>query len=416
MPSETEQSSVSESARPAAGRPRALAVVTFFPWPLNHGDALRRLMFLEALAATTDLTVVALERPDTTSEDVAGLRERLPGVEIEVLQLWQDRMDRPVARLRRLVRGVLSGRPPLLYQQWSPELVPRVAEITAATDFQLAVLIGGPAAVCVGSVRADRVVLDTSNVMTASELDAMRTLSSPKAKVRAAVMLPMNYAYERTTYPRVDRIVVTSDEEARRLRRFFGDRPTFTLKSANYPLSRAAGVDPGSRTLLWLSTFNYPPNWDGLLRFLNAAGRGLADGGWTVRVAGAGASDAQVERLRSFSFVDYQGYAESLTDACRGVAAAVVPVWAGAGVKLKTLTFMGLGVPVLATPVALEGIPHEAAAWVAATPRDFVAGLDRLTADDLRAAAIRGREVLDGHFSKKSFDQGVAQLVRDVLS
>ena len=414
MPS-VERSSAPEPVGPGTGRPRALAVVTFFPWPLDHGDALRRLMFLEALAADTQLTVVALERADTTPEDVAGLRERLPGVEIEVLPLWQQRMDRASARLARLARGAVTGRPPLLYQQWHPELARRVAEISAASDFQLAVLIGSYAGVCADTVRARHVVLDTSNIMTASELDAVRTLSSPLAKLRAAVMLPMQYVYERRTFPRVDRVVVTSDEEGQRLRRFFGDRPTVTLKSANYPQETAPGVAPDGRTLLWLSTFNYPPNWDGLLRFLRAAGPGLAADGWTLRVAGAGASDAQVEKLRSLSFVEYVGFAESLADACDGVTAAVVPVWAGAGVKLKTLTFLGLGVPVVATPVALEGIPHEAAAWVAPTPEDFLTGLERLTPDDLRAAAVRGRQVLDENFSKASFDEGVARLVRDAL-
>lgn len=415
MPSSVEQLSGTDAVHPGAGRPKALAVSTFFPWPLDHGDALRRLMFIEALAATTDLTVVCLERADTTDEHVAGLRERLAGVDIEVLPLWQAQMERPRARLVRLLRGVLTGRPPLLYQQWNPRLARRVAEISRSADFRLAVLVGSYAGVCADTVRADRVILDTSNVMTASELDAMRTLSTPLARLRAAVMLPMQYLYERRTFARVDRVVVTSDEEGRRLKRFFGDRPTYTLKSANYPQELAPGVDPAGRTLLWLSTFNYPPNWDGLLQFLNAAGPGLLANGWTLRVVGAGAVDAQVEQLRGFPFVDYQGYAESLADACDGVAAAVVPVWAGAGVKLKTLTFMGLGVPLLATPVALEGIAHEAAAWVAETPADFVTGLDRLTPDDLRAAAVRGRDVLDATFSKQSFDEGVARLVRESL-
>ena len=415
MPS-TDGRAVPDLIQPeGGGRPRALAVVTFFPWPLNHGDALRRLMFLEALASETELTVVCLERSDTTPEDVAGLRERLPGVAIEVLPAWHRGTNRTRGRLGRLLRGLVTASPPLLYQQWHPELVSRVADISAGTKFSLAVLVGGAAGVCAGQVKADQVVLDMSNIMTASELDALVTLSSPVARLRALVTLPLNYALEKRVLRRVDQVVVTSEEESRRLRRFFGPRSTSTIKSATYPLEPAPGVDYSSKTLLWLSTFNYPPNWDGLLRSLRTNGPALEAGGYTLRVVGAGATDRQVERLRSFSCVDYQGYAEKLSDACDGVGAAVVPVWAGAGVKLKTLTFLGLGVPVLATPVALEGIPHEAAAWVAHRPSEFMEALQSLTPHGLREAAVRGREVLEAHFSQEAFAGSVTQLVREAV-
>ena len=209
---------------------------------------------------------------------------------------------------------------------------------------------------------------------------------------------------------------MTSEEERERLHRLFGVMPCTTIPSAvSPPQPVAPGIDHDSRTLLWLSTLSYPPNWDGLVRFLRATDEQLRRGGWTVRVVGADATPRQVEFLAAYPYVDYRGYVEQLADACAGVAAAVVPVWAGAGVKLKTLTLMSLGVPVIATPVALEGIPHDAAAVVAPTPEDFLTGLERLTPDDLRAAAVRGRQVLDENFSKASFDEGVARLVRDAL-
>lgn len=401
---------------PRPNRPRALAVITFFPWPLNHGDALRRMMLLEGLWSVTDLTVVCLERADTTAQDIAAFEEQLPGARIIVLPLWHKGMSRTRSRVARVLRGLATARPPLLYQQWHPDLVHRVAELSREGEFELAVLIGGASAVCAGHVNAPHTILDTSNVMTASEIDALRTLSSISSRLRALVNIPLNYAYERRVLSRVDRIVVTSDEEGDRLRRFFGAKPSFTLRSTTYPHEAAEGVDVSSRSLLWMSTFNYPPNWDGLLRFLREAGAALQSAGFTLRVVGAGATDRQVEALKAFPCVDYRGYADKLTDACDGVAAAVVPVWGGAGVKLKTLTFFSLGVPVLATPVALEGIPQEAAAWVATTPDEFVEGLRVLTPDDLLRAAARGHALLEAQFSREAFMEGVARLVRESVT
>jgi glycosyltransferase involved in cell wall biosynthesis len=206
--------------------------------------------------------------------------------------------------------------------------------------------------------------------------------------------------------------VVTSAEEHDRLVRRFGDMPCTTIPSAVGLQPVAPGIDHHSRTLLWLSTLSYTPNWDGLVQFLRAADEQLRRGGYTVRVVGADATPRQVEFLAAYPYVDYRGYVDHLADACAGVAAAVVPVWAGAGVKLKTLTLMSLGVPVIATPVALEGIPRDAAAVVARTPADFADALDSVDPGMLESAARRGRTTVEQRFSRTVFLDSVADLVR----
>ncbi|WP_029430303.1 glycosyltransferase [Blastococcus sp. URHD0036] len=402
---------MSSPADPAdhTARPRALAVVTFFPWPLDHGDALRRFMVLEGLAATTDLTAVCVRRPDTTDAQVAELRDRLPGVHVLALAPWQRDLGTPAARLGRIVRGLSRATPPWVFRQWSPELDAALAE--AGSGHDLAVLVGEPGGLAAGRVHATRVIWDKSNVLTATDLDALSTVSSPIGKLRALTALPLHWAFERRVLRSVDEVVVTSAEERERLRRFFGDRPAAVLPSAVDAPPPAPGTDPAGRVLLWMSTLSYTPNWDGLQRFLRAAGPELERGGWTLRVVGAGGSAAQAEELAGHPAVDYRGFVPELADACAGVAAGVVPVWAGAGVKLKTLTLMALGVPLVATPVALEGIPHEAAAAVVRTPEDFAGALAGLTPQDLATAAARGRTVVEQQFSRAGFLRGVAELV-----
>jgi glycosyltransferase involved in cell wall biosynthesis len=394
-------------------KPRVLAVVTFFPWPQNHGDALRRFMFLEALASSSDLTALCIERPETTADDVAELERRLEGARVVVVPPWQRDLRRNSARVARVVRGLATMTPPWIYRQWSPALEGTVAPLPGEQPFDLAVLIGEPAGMYAREVRgAARVIWDKSNVLTASDIDALSTVSSPVGKARALAGLPFSYAFERRVLRQVDEVVVTSEEERQRLHRRFGARPTSTIPSAVNPQPVADGIDVSSRTLLWLSTLSYTPNWDGLLQFLDAADDQLRRGGYTVRVVGADASAKQVDLLRTFPYVDYRGYVEDLADACAGVAAGVVPVWAGAGVKLKTLTLMALGVPLVATPVALEGIPEGAAALVARTPADFAAALESLTPQVLRDAALRARAILQDRFSRTVFSDSVTQLVR----
>jgi glycosyltransferase involved in cell wall biosynthesis len=392
------------------GMPRVLAIVTFFPWPANHGDAVRRLMLLDSLASSTELTAICIERPETVPQDVAELNRRLGDSRLIAVPPWQ-RKHRPLfARLGRVLRGLVTGNPPWVFRQWSPG-VSSVLTALRVEDFDTVLLIGEPAGLFASPHDAQRVIWDKSNVLTASDLDALSSVSSPVGKLRALTGIPFSYLFERRVLRHVDDVWVTSAEEAGRLRRTLGREASLVLPSAVHPGAVADGLDHGSKTLLWLSTFSYTPNWDGLVRFLEAADGKLRSGGFTLRLVGAGATDRQVDFLREFPYVDYRGYVDELADACHGVAFGVVPVWAGAGVKLKTLTLMGLGVPIVATPVALEGIGLDAAAVVAQTPADFAAALTSLTPGLLAAAAARGRQTLSERFSEDQFAAAVASAV-----
>ena len=392
-----------------APRPRVLAVSTFFPWPVDHGDAVRRSMVLQALAESAELTAVCVDRPGTTAADEVALRAALPGATVHRLPLRRARVTSLRARVARTARGLATLTPPWVYRREAPGLEELLAQEAATGQYDVVVLVGEPAGPAAPWARrvAPRVVWDKSNVLTASDLDALRTVSSLLGRVRALTTLPLSWVFERRVLAAVDEVWVTSREEDDRLHRVFGRRSRLVLPSTVAPRSPAAGLDPTSRTLLWVSTFGYTPNWDGLLRFLDAAGGALVAGGWTLRVVGAGATPAQEARLRATPAVDYRGFVADLAEACSGVAAGVVPVWAGAGVKLKTLTLMSLGVPLLATPVALEGIGPEAAAAVPETPADFVGALAALRPEDLIAAATRAAAVLEDRFTSEAFTAGV---------
>lgn len=394
----------------------ALAVVTFFPWPLDHGDALRRYMILEGLASATSLTAICVTRPTTTQQDIEQLRLRLPSTRLIVVPLWQREHGTWSSRVRRIVKGLLTTTPPWVYRQHGKGLADEVNQLCRRSDVDLAVLVGEPAGLCASRIRARHTVLDKSNVVTASEIDAVRTIASPVGKLRAAAGIPLTYLFERRVIPHVDQVVVTSNEEAGRLERYFGAVRTAVIPSAVSIPDQLPVLDHESQLLLWLSTISYLPNWDGLLRFLNANHRFLDRAGWRVRVVGAGASRGQVQTLQAFSCVDYVGYAVDLVTACAGVSVGVIPVWSGAGVKLKTLTMMSLGIPVVATPVAMEGIPHEAAARVVTTPEDFACAIAGLDPRSLAEAASRGRSMIQGRFSDRAFFDAVRDVVNDVAA
>ena len=64
----------------------------------------------------------------------------------------------------------------------------------------------------------------------------------------------------------------------------------------------------------------------------------------------------EVLELGSVPGVEVVGSVNNLDEFLGSLTAGVVPLWRGAGVKLKTLTMMSAAVPLAVTPVGLEGI------------------------------------------------------------
>jgi glycosyltransferase involved in cell wall biosynthesis len=158
----------------------------------------------------------------------------------------------------------------------------------------------------------------------------------------------------------VDSAVVTSDEEAERFRRLYGKSPEVVSSAIDLPrhASRTANgsADDFPLPVGWIGSLDGEPIVEGLKRFVESAWQPLGRDGFQLLVAGRNPPPS-VEALESFPGVILLGYVDHLDSFLDSLGAAVVPLWGGQGIKLKTLTLLGAGVPVAATKVALEGIP-----------------------------------------------------------
>jgi glycosyltransferase involved in cell wall biosynthesis len=111
---------------------------------------------------------------------------------------------------------------------------------------------------------------------------------------------------------------------------------------------------------LFFGSLWYPPNTQALEWLLEAwpAVRQRVPGA-ILSVAGRGAPPALAAKAAQTQGVELLGFVPDLKALLRGAALAVIPLLQGGGTKIKTIEAMAAGLPILASPIAAEGLALE---------------------------------------------------------
>ena len=140
----------------------------------------------------------------------------------------------------------------------------------------------------------------------------------------------------------------------------------------------------------------------------------LDDGQRWFRIAGTQHAGDAVRALDG-NGVRFHGFVESLEpwlDSCR---LAVAPLRYGAGIKGKVNQSMAHGQPVVATPMAIEGMFAEPGrdVLVAETPEDFADAVVRLYQDEdlWNRVSAAGQENVNRYFSTETARLGLQELL-----
>jgi len=223
--------------------------------------------------------------------------------------------------------------------------------------------------------------------------------NSPLARISARA----KRGEELALISKVDVTLVVSPVEHTLLGKLAPDARVMVLTNIHEPLPE--GKPLGERHgLVFIGGFQHPPNADAVLWY------------WQeilprIRVALPGVKTyivgskvpARVRALAADDFV-VTGYVPDVTPYFTGCRVSIAPLRYGAGVKGKVNFAMSYGLPVVATPAAVEGmfLEPDRDVLVADTAPEFAAAVVRLYGDEalwLQLAAA-GRENIRIHFSR----------------
>jgi len=361
---------------------RILFLTSEVPYPARSGGTIKTISVLQHLQRLHEVHVLCLRRGPLSPEQEAWTAQIGPVVTVA--------LDRGRSAWN-LLRSYVAGVPMSVTRNRSRRMSRLASEGLASGGFDVVFADGWLMAQYVPTTFHRMRVLHEHNaehVMWRRQAD-LETNFMRKALVRMEHARVR--AYESATVRRFD-VVFAVSEEDRRAFDGLGSRPGSVRLLPNVPqaglLDRPPLLPPAEPTLLFLGTLGWPPNAEGLRRFLRSGFPALRARRPDVRlvVAGTGAPSWLVRLASDTPGVEHAGPVPEPEPLYRRARAFVDVGLGGSGTRVKVLNAMARGVPVVSLPWGVEGlnaVPGEHA-LVGRNEAELVDHLGELLDDDAR--------------------------------
>jgi glycosyltransferase involved in cell wall biosynthesis len=377
-------------------RPAAVVISPEAPYPMHGGGAIRTASLLHYLARRYDLDVI-LFRQAGDSDPALSLPPGLVRHSFTITLPFHSRQ--PPAWLARNFRRWANGAPPLFdrFSQQAGEiskiLTGRSYSVGMIEHFWCAPYIELLSKVC------EDTVLDLHNIESELHASCARTVSWPWS----AAHRRFEHSYrreEKRWLPCFSRLLVTSEEDARRVQMLASDVPVTIYRNA-LPLVSVPERQE-EQVLGFSGNFEYHPNINAVKFFLKEIWPGLVLQFPDLKLRLIGKNPGAVARYLNGSVrIETTGPVENAIAELARVKVVVVPLLTGSGTRLKILEAWAAARPVVATSLGAEGL--------GARP-----GIDIVLADNPEAFGASVAELLGskeerrriGYAARHTFEEG----------
>jgi len=382
---------------------RVLLLTQVLPYPPNSGPQVKTWNVLKHLTRRHDVTLVSFVRGDQ-SEAVSRLARLCTQVHTV-----------PINRSRRrdlldLARSVISRRPFVIARDDRDDMRRLVDELSANNHFDVVHADQLNMAQYALRVPGARRILDAHNALWLATQRLCHSLPAGPAKLLAAREWRQLHRYEGSIAAVFDTVLAVCETDKQALLQAAGR----ALRIHLVPIAidtdevRLLVRHPDADRILHLATLLWPPNVDGLLWFLRdvlprVQARRPQVG---VDVVGLGPPSAVRAAARADTHVQVTGYVADLKPFVDRAAVMVVPLRAGAGMRVRILNGLAQGLPIVTTSIGCEGIAavHERHLLIADTPEAFAESVVRLLTDQVlaRGLALNGRQLVEEEYDCRS--------------
>lgn len=240
------------------------------------------------------------------------------------------------------------------------------------------------------------------------ELIDSETLGAERARpatLRTRLRARLASRAERRAMDRFDVVTTVAAADAARLRAL---APRARVETVPNGVDAARfrpdpNVAPAPSTLVFVGAMSFPPNI-AAMRYFTRDVLPIVSRDWPdARLVIVGRDPAPEVRAMASPAVEVTGEVEDVRPYLAAATLFVAPMVSGSGIKNKVLEAMAMALPVVATPLAVEGLPVRSRenAMIADGAAPFAAAIGQLlsSSDERTRMGEAGRALVEGHYT-----------------
>lgn len=219
--------------------------------------------------------------------------------------------------------------------------------------------------------------------------------------------------YEKRVIPKFDYIFTISEEDKKKLVKLGVKKDKVFFLPTPFKTKNLFSFKRNLPVILFVGMLSWWPNKDGFFWFYQKVLpliKQAIPGGVRFIVVGKGAAEEMVALNKKDPSFELVGYAKYLTKYLAKAGVFVVPLRAGSGIRIKILTALSAGLPVVSTTKGAEGVTRktEGGIILADTPGEFAKAVVRIIKDKNFAKELSHEGI---EFIKKNYNRQKAKEV-----
>jgi glycosyltransferase involved in cell wall biosynthesis len=396
-------------------RPKLLFITTDVPYPLDGGGKIKTHRFLQYLTKVADVKLICAYGGNRKA-DVEALRS---SISLKGFQAFKRHLPRTPLNV---IAAFLYAPTLNSYRLESKEITTMIQWSSRECD---AVIVDHLEAYHLLPEEFKHTVIYHSHN---AEFKLWEAFASTKSSIKrwllkweaARVKKFERWAISRSRFT----FIAPNDQKAIQERIGFKDdafRPTYHLGNDEWLDHPDVDLSTTEQRLFFAGTLDWEPNRDGLMWFLQSV--------WPLvikrhpnchlEVCGRNADQHLIQVLKHTQNVNYHGFVEDLEAVMIQCRAAVVPLRFGSGMKLKSFDALYRGIPLISTPIGVEGIniENKKHAFIVSTPDQFLESVTTVIENIHEATTIRnnGRALCRAEYTNQQlFNDMVSTILQEI--
>jgi len=336
---------------------RILILTTKPPWPPRDGGAVASMRMIEGLASH-DAVVSVLSM---TTPKHYRIKDEPSPAKSQIKNFVKTEVDTTIHPASFIKNFFFSKKPYDLERFYSGSLLEILRSTTDIKDYDIIQCEGLVFALYVNDIRAltnAKIVLRAHNI----EHHIRKMMAwQEKNILKRLYLLNLSSRIKRTESScrnMFDAIVAITEDDRDWFESQGGRCPVIVSQTGEDLATQANEFHIRNNNVGFIGALDWQPNIDGLLWFLNDVWPAIVNDIPTAsfRIAGRNAA-LRTQKLLTGRNVVFLGETDDARGFISSMTVMIAPLFAGSGLRIKIIEAMNAGIPVVASPVAAQGLP-----------------------------------------------------------